>query len=80
MIYRTSPSSTGEQPLDVMGEKIHCIDLALSICTTVVMLLVASRLSASHQAAMGLTFEGQNLHCINSAPFFDFVLVYNFLV
>ena len=80
MIYRTSPSSTGEQLLDVMGEQIHWVNLSSSICTAVVMLLVASRLSASSQAAMGLTLDGQNLHCNNSTPFFDFVLVYNFLV
>ena len=32
MIYRTSPSSAAQQPLDVMGDKIHCINLASSIC------------------------------------------------
>ena len=45
---------------------------ASSICTNVVMSLVASRLNASSQAAMGLTLDWQNLHCINSAPCFDF--------
>ena len=72
MISRTSPLSTAEQPLDVMGEKIHFINSASSICTNVVMSLVASRLNASSQAAMGLTLDWQNLHCINSAPCFDF--------